>query len=163
MNFNNNNNKNNKNHNHNNNDFGINPLGFVVRYNPPTIALIYTPSADPSKKRRYEIFLNALITLPTAADIAKQLILEHSHFLNEKIVSFSQVQRLVDKILANIEIVYEDEEGEVQQDNEYFANDLNKGFEIENELVEENNQNEPNLENFQGKGRIGFLKNLRKK
>lgn len=152
----------NNNKNNNNNDFGINPLGFVVRYNPPTIALIYTPSSNPSKKRRYEIFLNALITLPTAADIAKQLILEHSHFLNEKIVSFSQVQRLVDKILANIEIVYEDEEGE-EQNNEYFANDLNKGFEIENELVEENHENDKNLESFRGKGRIDFLKNLRKK
>lgn len=148
-------------------NFGINPVGFVVRYNPPTIALIYTPSNNPRKKRRYEIFLNGLITLPNPEDIARQLVLEHSHFLHPEIISVDQIQRLVEKILSNIEIVYEEDDGEegagmdgVEEGN----NDLNKSFEIDNNnQMEEENNNDKGLENFKGKGRIGFLKNLRRK
>lgn len=173
---------------------GIHPINFVVRYNPPSIGLIYKVSPTIAKKRKYEIFLNGLITLPSSELITKQLFLEHSIVLRPDICSFEQIQRLVDKILSNIEIIYDEEEGNNESNNENSDNngyypdyiapyqykpymdgvcddnndnsnnnndnyneneELDKSFEIEKE--------EENVEHFKGKGRIGFLKNLRKK
>ena len=104
------------------------------------------------------------------------------------------MQRLVEKILSNIEIIYGDEEENQEEDyqegepEQYVAmgvnqpyidknveyiennnnnNDLNKSFEIEKDGQENNEEvveADINSDNFRGaKGRIGFLKNLRKK
>ena len=73
------------------NTMGICPLRFVVRYNPPSIGLIYKRHQKDDKKRKYEIFLNGLITLPSAEMITKQLFLEHSLILNPDTISFEQV------------------------------------------------------------------------
>ena len=103
----------------------IYPLSFVVRFNPPSIGLVYKIRPSDRKKRKYEIFLNGLITLPSSDLIAKQLFLEHSLILNPEIVSFGQIQRLVEKILSNIEIIYADEEeenGGIRNNNEINDN-----------------------------------------
>lgn len=67
------------------------PLAFVVRYNPPSIGLIYKRKKTDQKKRKYEIFLNGLITLQDSQLIAKQLFVEHSLILNPSIIPFEQV------------------------------------------------------------------------
>lgn len=165
------------------------PISFVVRYNPPSIGLIYKTKPTERKKRKYEIFLNGLITLPTSELIARQLFYEHPIMLNPDVVPFEQIQRLVEKILSNIEIFYADEEEENNNNNnnnpnymnnEYgekyfsarepyidknfigqdeFNNELNKSFEIEKEPGSVNGEQ---LENFKGNGRLNFLRNLRK-
>ena len=67
------------------------PIRFVVRYNPPSIGLIYKRHQGDLKKRKYEIFLNGLITLPNSELIATQLYREHSLILSPEIVPFEQV------------------------------------------------------------------------
>jgi len=103
----------------------VHPLSFVVRYNPPSIGLIYKIRPSDRKKRKYEIFLNGLITLPSSELIAKQLFMEHSLILNPEIVSIEQIQRLVEKILSNIEIIYADEEENVDEMNNNNINNMN--------------------------------------
>ena len=126
----------------------IHPLSFVVRFNPPSIGLVYKIRPSDRKKRKYEIFLNGLITLPSSDLIAKQLFLEHSLILNPEIVSFGQIQRLVEKILSNIEIIYADEEedGNIRNNENNMVENYETGPKIDGNYNDFYSQREPYID-----------------
>lgn len=67
------------------------PVLFCVKFNPPSIGLIYKRKETDKKMRRYEIFLNDLIRLQNPELITQQLFIEHSLILNPNLISFNQV------------------------------------------------------------------------
>ena len=58
------------------------PLGWVLKYDPPVIGLLYRRNPKEKKKHLYQIHLNNLIFLTSGEDITKQIFYEHPHFLN---------------------------------------------------------------------------------
>lgn len=66
------------------------PLGFVLKFDPPVIGLLYNPvegsRSNTSKKKMYTIHLNNLIFLVEPEDIVEQLFQEHPAFLDPNII-----------------------------------------------------------------------------
>lgn len=75
------------------------PLYFVIKYEYSIIALLYKVNTKDSKKRKYEIHLNALANLTDVDYITQQLFSEHQLFLNTDIFTYAQLKRLVQKVV----------------------------------------------------------------
>ena len=68
------------------------PLGFVLKYDPPVIGLLYRPKGKAKDKRKmYTIHLNNLIFLAEPEDIVEALFNEHPTFLDPNIIKPEQV------------------------------------------------------------------------
>jgi hypothetical protein len=70
------------------------PLGFVLKYDPPVIGLLYRPKGkgkDKDKRKMYTIHLNNLIFLAEPEDIVEALFNEHPAFLDPNIIKPEQV------------------------------------------------------------------------
>ncbi|CAD8045597.1 unnamed protein product [Paramecium sonneborni] len=70
-------------------------LKLAIKYNPPSLFVIYRYNLRDKKLRRYRIELNSLVNLPTPELITQQLYHEHDEYLNDNNVEYEQVLRLV--------------------------------------------------------------------
>ncbi|KAM3129161.1 hypothetical protein pb186bvf_018716 [Paramecium bursaria] len=73
------------------------PLSFVLKYEPPTIGLVYKDKQN--KKKVYNILLQDLIYLEDEVDITEMLFAEHPKFLDPAFVEPKQVLQLVQKLI----------------------------------------------------------------
>ncbi|CAK86745.1 unnamed protein product (macronuclear) [Paramecium tetraurelia] len=80
------------------------PLGFVLKFDPPIIGLLYHPienkKVNKKKKKCYAIHLNNLIFLVEPEDIVEALFNEHQEFLDPDVVKPQQVYKLVLRLVA---------------------------------------------------------------
>ena len=67
------------------------PLTYVLKYDPPTIGMIYKLNENDTKKRMYKIYLHGLIYKNDPDLITRQLFEEHALHINENNVSQKQV------------------------------------------------------------------------
>lgn len=69
------------------------PLGFVLKFDPPVIGLLYNPTEAKLKEKRkmYTIHLNNLIFLAEPEDIVEALFNEHPTYLDPNIIKPEQV------------------------------------------------------------------------
>lgn len=74
------------------------PLGFVLKFDPPIIGLLYHPienkKVNQKKRKCYAIHLNNLIFLVEPEDIVEALFNEHQEFLDPDVVKPEQVIRI---------------------------------------------------------------------
>ncbi|KAM3133066.1 hypothetical protein pb186bvf_014783 [Paramecium bursaria] len=109
------------------------PLGFVIKFDPPIIGLVYHPiernKVNKKKRKVYTIHLNNLIFLVEPEDIVEQLFQEHTDFLDPNIIKPEQVFKLVLRLVA-----YRDHQlknmHEMGEDMDYYD-----GEEYEEEIV----------------------------
>ena len=64
------------------------PIGFVVKFKPAVLGLVYKRHDKERKKHLYQIHLNNLVYLTQPDHITRQLYFEHPNFLNEMTVKF---------------------------------------------------------------------------
>ncbi|CAD8162279.1 unnamed protein product [Paramecium octaurelia] len=92
------------------------PLGFVIKYDPPVIGLLYKRSIQENKKKVYNIHLQNLIRLDDEVEITKQLFDEHPEFLDPDIIEPEQVLGLVQKLIEFRQIMERDDENEYEEE-----------------------------------------------
>jgi len=77
------------------------PLTYVLKYDPPTIGMIYKLNENDTKKRMYKIYLHGLVYKNDPDLITCQLFEEHALHINENNVSQKQIKSLVTKLLQS--------------------------------------------------------------
>ena len=99
------------------------PLKLLLKLNPIQLALYYNPSKTNPKKKLYVIDLQSLLIMGDAQDITHAIYDQHKEFFDEKLVPFSQIFNIIDKILDIINNELMKEEGHDLEDDEN-QNDL---------------------------------------
>ncbi|CAD8205677.1 unnamed protein product [Paramecium pentaurelia] len=94
------------------------PLGFVIKYDPPVIGLLYKRNVQENKKKVYNIHLQNLINLDDEVEITKKLFDEHPEFLDPDIIEPEQVLGLI--MEQDNENEYQDEETDSHIIDEMF-------------------------------------------
>ncbi|CAD8193932.1 unnamed protein product [Paramecium pentaurelia] len=104
------------------------PLGFVIKYDPPVIGLLYKRSIQENKKKVYNIHLQNLIKLDDEVEITKQLFEEHPEFLDPDIIEPEQVLGLVQRLIEFRQIMERDDDDEEYQDEETDSHIIDEMF-----------------------------------
>lgn len=78
----------------------IYPSKVGLKYDPPSLCLLYNRHPKDKKKKLYQIFLHGLTPQTNADELTKLLFIDHAAFLNERNVTFEQVRSLVSKLVT---------------------------------------------------------------
>lgn len=78
----------------------IYPSKVGLKYDPPSLCLLYNRHPKDKKKKLYQIFLHGLTPQTNADELTKLLFIDHAAFLNERNVTFEQIRSLVSKLVT---------------------------------------------------------------
>ena len=79
------------------------PLKVTLSFEPPQIGILYNRHPKDSKKQLYIIHLNEVVFMGDSAKITKILYQNHEEYLSSDKVKPAQVQRLVEKLLEDLQ------------------------------------------------------------
>ena len=78
------------------------PVNFGLKYNPPKLGVEYYMRENPTMHFVHEIPLSIVSKTTNAEQFTSDMFEKHKHYLNPKVVSQSQVKRLIDKLIRTL-------------------------------------------------------------
>jgi hypothetical protein len=87
------------------------PVNFGLKYKPPKLGVEYYLKDQPETHFVHEIPLSFISKGTKVDEVAKDLVEKNKFYLNPKIVSLSQIKRLVERMIKYVSLK-EDKENE---------------------------------------------------
>jgi hypothetical protein len=78
------------------------PINFGLKFRPPKLGLEYHIKDQPAAHFLHEFSLSFVSKFSDVDDVTDELFARHNEFLNPRVISHSQVRRLVDRLIKHL-------------------------------------------------------------